>query len=365
MNIAIITGSAGLIGSEAVRFFSKKGFKCVGIDNDMRKTFFGEEASTSWNKKLLIKTVPDYEHQAKDIRDAGKMKRIFNHYGSDIKLVVHTAAQPSHDWAATDPFTDFSINANGTLVMLETTRKYCPNSVFIYTSTNKVYGDAPNSLPFIEQETRWELPSEHPYYSGINETMSIDASTHSLFGSSKTAADILVQEYGRYFGMKTGVFRAGCLTGPYHSGTQSHGFLSYLVECALSNRTYSVFGYRGKQVRDNMHAYDLITMFWHFYQNPKKGAVYNTGGSRHAHCSLKEAVTLCEKILGTKIKTNYFEQNRIGDHMWWISDISKFQSHYPEWKYQYSLEKTILQIADNMKTRKKKLRFSSRNSVQP
>ncbi|MEJ2333933.1 MAG: NAD-dependent epimerase/dehydratase family protein [Desulfobulbaceae bacterium] len=281
MDIAIITGSAGLIGAEATRFFVNKGFKVVGIDNDMRKYFFGQEASTDWNRRILEETFSEYTHYSVDIRSQKDINRIFAKYGTDIKTVIHAAAQPSHDWAAKEPMTDFTVNANGTLIMLEAARKYCPESSFIFTSTNKVYGDAPNFLPLVELETRWEIDENHQYYkNGIDESMSIDQCKHSLFGASKVAADVLVQEYGRYFGMKTGIFRGGCLTGGGHSGTELHGFLSYLMLCCLEGRRYTIFGYKGKQVRDNIHSRDLVNMLWHFHLNPRPGEVYNAGGSR-------------------------------------------------------------------------------------
>lgn len=345
MQIALVSGSAGLIGSESVRFFAKKGFQTIGIDNDMRKVFFGDGASTAWNRDRLKEEIPGYIHYDRDIRDQKSMERLLREYGKDIKLIIHTAAQPSHDWAARDPFTDFTVNANGTLVLLEMTRKYCPEAVFIFTSTNKVYGDTPNNLPFIELETRWELEETHPYSkNGIDESMSIDQSKHSLFGASKVAADILVQEYGKYFGMKTACFRGGCLTGPNHSGTQLHGFLAYLMKCAVTGDQYTVFGYKGKQVRDNIHSYDLVNMFWHFYQNPRIGEVYNAGGSRHSNCSMLEAIKMCEEITGKKMNWSYSETNRIGDHIWWISDVRRFKSQYPEWCNQYKTEDILFSI---------------------
>src|SRR5262245_59257058 len=339
MNIAIVTGSGGLIGSEAVDFFSNKFDKVIGVDNDMRKYFFGKQSSTEWNQQRLQDTVPNYRHVNLDIRDTGAVERLFKEYNSDIKLVLHTAAQPSHDWAAKEPFTDFSVNATGTLNLLEMTRLHAPAAVFIFTSTNKVYGDTPNSLPLIEKELRWEVAESHPFAKeGIDESMSIDNTKHSLFGASKVAADILVQEYGKYFGMKTGVFRGGCLTGPNHSGAQLHGFLSYLMKCAITATPYTIFGYKGKQVRDNIHSYDLVNMFWHFYQVPTSGAVYNAGGGRFANCSMLEAIDLCEKIAGKKMNYSYSESNRIGDHIWWISDLNKFKSDYPAWHWKFDLE---------------------------
>lgn len=345
MNIALVTGSAGLIGSESVRFFAKKGFKTVGIDNNMRKEFFGEDASTDWSRKRLEAEVEGYIHCYLDIRDEKAMEAVFSKYNRDIKVIIHTAAQPSHDWAAKNPFKDFTINANGTLVLLEMTRKHCPDAVFIFTSTNKVYGDTPNYLPLIELDTRWEIDSSHPYYkNGIDESMSIDQTKHSLFGASKVAADVLVQEYGRYFGMETACFRGGCLTGPAHSGTELHGFLSYLMKCAITGARYTIYGYKGKQVRDNIHSYDLVNCFYHFYRNPRVGEVYNIGGSRFSNSSILEAIELCEKITGKKIAITYSETNRIGDHIWWVSDVSKFKSSYPEWDLTYGIEDILKEI---------------------
>ena len=330
-DVLLVTGSAGLIGSETVRFFAQKGLTIVGIDNDMRAHFFGQEASTRWNRLQLEEQVPNYQHVEADIRDPEAMGRLFSRYGGAITGVIHTAAQPSHDWAARDPMLDFTVNANGTLVLLEMTRQYCPEAVFIFTSTNKVYGDTPNSLPLVELETRWELQN-HPYAAhGIDEQMSIDQSKHSLFGASKVAADVMVQEYGRYFGLKTGVFRGGCLTGPAHSGTELHGFLAYLAKCAVTGKPYTVFGYKGRQVRDNIHSHDLVQMFWHFFQAPRAGEVYNAGGSRHSNCSMQEATGLCEELTGREMSISYAQENRIGDHIWWISDVRKFRSHYPDW----------------------------------
>jgi CDP-paratose 2-epimerase len=345
MRIALVTGSAGLIGAEAVDLFADRGFVPVGIDNDLRKYFFGAEASTAWSRRRLEEELPEYRHYSVDIRDQKAVCGIFEEYSTDIRVIIHTAAQPSHDWAAREPMTDFSVNATGTLVLLEATRQYCPDAVFVFTSTNKVYGDAPNQLPLVELDTRWEIDAAHPYADrGIDESLSVDQCKHSLFGASKLAADVLVQEYGRYFGLKTGVFRGGCLTGGGHSGTELHGFLSYLMRCCLEGRPYTVFGYRGKQVRDNIHASDLVNMFWHFTQNPRCGEVYNAGGGRHSHCSMLEAVALCEEISGRKLNWSYCETNRIGDHIWYVSDVTKFRSHYPEWTYRYDLKTTLGQI---------------------
>jgi len=339
----LITGSAGLIGSESVRYFVKKDFQIIGIDNNYREYYFGKDASTDWNKILLEKTFPkQYSHFSIDIRDYKTLENVFKNNKFD--LIIHTAAQPSHDWAAKEPLTDFSVNAVGTSNMLELTRLYSPEAVFIFTSTNKVYGDLPNELPLVEMETRWEIKPSHKYQRGIDETMSIDNSTHSLFGASKVAADVLVQEYGRYFGLKTGVFRGGCLTGPAHSGTMLHGFLNYLVKAIANDIPYTIFGYKGKQVRDNIHSYDLVNAFYHFYQKPRMGEVYNMGGSRHSNTSMLEAIKKTEMILNKKGKIKYSKINRTGDHIWYISDVTKFKTHYPNWGYKYSGDQIIEEI---------------------
>lgn len=352
MNVGVITGSAGLIGAESVRFFAGHGFKIIGIDNNLRKFFFGQEASTEWQRRQLEEQITSYRHYDIDIRDTDQIFAIFQEYSSDIKLVIHTAAQPSHDWAARDPFTDFTVNANGTLTMLEATRKYCPEAVFVFTSTNKVYGDTPNYLPLIELEKRWEVDESHPFAEhGIDETMTIDRSKHSLFGASKAAADLLVQEYGKYFDLKTGVFRGGCLTGPGHSGTQLHGFLAYLVKCAIVGTPYTIFGYKGKQVRDNIHSLDLVNMFWNFYQSPRAGEVYNAGGSRFSNCSMIEAIEMCERVTGKNMNITYNQNNRVGDHIWYISDVRKFKSHYPRWDYKYTIKDIINQLFEALSKR--------------
>ena len=348
----IITGSSGLIGSEAVRFFSDKGMRVVGVDNDMRKEFFGDEASTEWNKKRLEEAFENFHHYSLDIRSAEEMERLFGEFGNEVNLIIHTAAQPSHDWAAKDPIKDFSVNANGTLVLLEMTRKHCPNAVFIHLSTNKVYGDIANSLPLEELETRWELNTNHEFYeNGIDESMSIDASNHSLFGVSKSAGDLLVQEYGRYFGLKTACFRGGCLTGSGHAGTELHGFLSYLMICTMQKKHYTVYGYKGKQVRDNIHSYDLVNALYHFYKNPGTAKVYNIGGSRHSNSSMLEAIKMCEKISGNNLSWTYQDENRFGDHKWWVSDVSRFKADYPDWNYQYNMEKIITEIHKGLQIR--------------
>lgn len=355
MSIVIVTGSSGLIGSETARLFHEKGYDVVGIDNDLRQYFFGKEASTHWNTLKLKKELKRFTHESIDIRDQEGIFDLFKELGGAITAIVHTAAQPSHDWAAREPFTDFTVNANGTLTLLEATRKFCPEATFIFTSTNKVYGDTPNSLPLVELPTRWELAPTHAYYKhGIDESMSIDASKHSLFGASKVAADVLVQEYGRYFGMKTGVFRGGCLTGPAHSGAELHGFLAYLVKCNLQETPYKIFGYKGKQVRDNIHSYDLVNAFWHFTQNPKSGAVYNMGGSRHSNCSVLEAIQSLQEMTGTAMKYEVLDQARSGDHIWWISDVRRFQKDFPHWAFRYDLKSILNEIIDASSERLKK-----------
>jgi CDP-paratose 2-epimerase len=345
MSVVVITGVAGLIGSEAARHFGSQGMHVVGIDNDMRKQLFGDEATVRPNLARLTTELQSFDYHDVDIRNREEVDRIFDRYGASISLVIHTAAQPSHDWAARDPFTDFTINANGTLTMLESTRHHAPDAVFIFTSTNKVYGDRPNELPLIELDTRWEIDSSHEYVNGIPESMSIDHTLHSLFGASKVSADVLVQEYGRYFGMRTVCFRGGCLTGPNHSGTELHGFLSYLMKCTLTGTPYSVYGYKGKQVRDNIHSSDLINAFDAFYRAPRIGEVYNIGGGRHSNCSMLEAIEISQEIAGRQLLWSYQETNRIGDHIWWISDTSRFQAHYPDWKFEYDVPAILAEIA--------------------
>lgn len=351
MGVCLITGAAGLVGSEAVRYLSQRGFTIVGIDNDMRAYFFGDSASTEWNRRCLEEEMPGYTHYQADIRDEQAMMPIFEQYGGDIDLVIHTAAQPSHDWAAREPFVDFSVNANGTLVLLELTRRFCPDAVFIFMSTNKVYGDTPNRLPLIEKDLRWEIDPSHPCADGIDESMSIDQTKHSLFGASKVAADVMVQEYGRYFDMKTACFRGGCLTGPAHSGSQLHGFLAYLMKCTITGEPYTVFGYKGKQVRDNLHSRDLVDAFWQFYKAPRVAEVYNMGGGRYAHCSMLEAIVRCEAITGKTLKWTYSDENRIGDHIWYISDLSKFESHYPEWRVGFDLDGILQDMYEGLMER--------------
>lgn len=344
MKTAIVTGSSGLIGSETVKTLLKNGHRVVGIDNNMRAYFFGDEASTAGTTSELQDLSQNFVHEAVDIRNFEDVAAIFQKYGSDIDLIVHTAAQPSHDWAAKEPLTDFGVNATGTLHMLEATRLHAPEAVFIFTSTNKVYGDRPNELPLVEQELRWEIDPSHSYQIGIDENMSIDMCKHSVFGASKVAADVMVQEYGKYFGMKTAVFRGGCLTGPAHAGAELHGFLAYLMKCIVTKRPYRIFGYKGKQVRDNIHSHDLVEAFMHFYRTPRSGEVYNIGGSRHSNCSMMEAIRKGEELSGNKLEFSYLEDNRIGDHIWYISDVRKFQNHYPDWKYEYDIDGILGEI---------------------
>ena len=345
MSVAIVTGSAGLIGSEAATFFAELGLDVVGIDNDMRRVFFGDEASTAWNRRRLESRLGRrYTHHDTDIRNDDALSKLFARFGSDIKLVIHTAAQPSHDWAARDPHVDFGVNAVGTLNVLEATRRHCAEAPFIFTSTNKVYGDTPNRLPLIELQTRWEIEPGHIYENGITEEMSIDQTTHSVFGASKAAADVMVQEYGRYFGMRTATFRGGCLTGPNHAGTQLHGFLAYLMKCTVTGEPYTVFGYKGKQVRDNIHSADLIAAFNQVFKAPRSGEVYNIGGGRFSNCSMLEAMEMCRDISGRELRWTYSDINRIGDHIWYIGDNGRFAAHYPEWTQRYDVPAILREI---------------------
>ncbi len=345
MTVAVITGSGGLIGSEAVEHFAAQGMQVVGIDNDMRRYFFGDDASTAWRQTTLRDRLNSrYTHHNIDIRDYDALAGIFKRYGSDIVLVIHTAAQPSHDWAAKEPLTDFGINANGTLNLLEVTRHHAPNAVFIFTSTNKVYGDAPNRLPLVEQELRYEIDPTHTYADGIREDMAIDQSLHSIFGVGKVAADVMVQEYGRYFGLQTTSLRGGCLTGPNHAGAQLHGFLAYLMKCTVTGTPYTVFGYKGKQVRDNIHSADLIAAMDAIYRKPRVAAVYNIGGGRQSNCSMREAIDICQRIAGRELDHTYTDDNRIGDHIWYISDLGKFKQDYPAWDLTYDVPAILREI---------------------
>tara|TARA_Y100001970_G_scaffold290848_1_gene425962 strand:+ start:1238 stop:2287 length:1050 start_codon:yes stop_codon:yes gene_type:complete len=349
MSLAIITGSTGLIGSEAVNFFCDKGFDVIGIDNNFRKFFFGQNSSTSWLKSKLIKRNKNFLNLNIDIRNYKKLHKIFKKYEKKISVIVHCAAQPSHDYGKKFPFLDFNINATGTLNLLELTKKFAPDAPFIFMSTNKVYGDRPNKLKIIEQKTRWELKKNDTNFRGINENFSIDNSTHSFFGVSKTYADLIVQEYGKNIGLKTVCFRGGCITGPNHSGASLHGFLSYLVKESLSKRKYNLIGYKGKQVRDNLHSSDLVKCFWEFYKKPRYGEIYNIGGGRYSNCSIIEALNLVEKITNIKIKKILVNQPRIGDHMWYISDTSKFKKHFPNWKQNYNTKKIIEELIEYKK----------------
>ena len=345
MSVAIITGSGGLIGSEATRHFARLGLDVVGIDNDMRREFFGAEASTAWNvSRLEADLGQTYRHHSLDIRDRAGMEGLFRKHGRDIAVVIHTAAQPSHDWAVRDPHTDFEVNAVGTLNMLQSTREYCPAAPFIFTSTNKVYGDRPNSLPLVEQETRYEIEAGHPYQRGIAEDMSIDACLHSVFGASKVAAGVMVEEFGRYFGMNTVCFRGGTLTGPAHSATELHGFLAYVMRCNMERRLYKVFGYKGKMVRDAIHCNDVVSAFEAFFSAPRSAAVYNLGGGRYSNTSHIEVFAIAEEITGQPMITEYHEANRVGDHQWWIGSNAAFEHDYPEWKQEYDVPMILREI---------------------
>jgi CDP-paratose 2-epimerase len=348
MPTVIVTGSGGLIGSESAQHFVQAGYEVVGLENDMRARFFGPEASTTHTTRRLVRELgPSFRSLEIDIRDSAAVDRAFAEVAGSLELVIHTAAQPSHDWAASDPQTDFSVNANGTLNLLESTRRHSPSATFIFCSTNKVYGDLPNHLPLVELEQRLELPREHHYFRGIGTSMSIDGSTHSLFGVSKASADLLVQEYGRYFDLPTVCFRGGCLTGPNHAGTQLHGFLSYLMRCTITGEPYTVFGYSGKQVRDNIHSADLVAAFETFHRNPRAAAVYNIGGGRASNCSMLEAIGLCEHIAGKLLNWTLVDRNRIGDHRWWISDLEPFRRDYPDWSITYDVEAVLREIHDS------------------
>jgi CDP-paratose 2-epimerase len=345
VSVVVVTGSAGLVGAEACRALAGLGHDVVGIDNDMRRQFFGDEASTAWNAEALRRELGvRYRHLPIDVRDREAIMRLFEELGAETWLVLHAAAQPSHDWAATEPLIDFDINAVGTANLLEATRRHSPEAVFIFTSTNKVYGDRPNALPLVELETRWEIESDHTYVEGIREDMPIDASLHSVFGASKVAADVLVQEYGRYFGMRTACFRGGTLTGPGHSATELHGFLAYVMRCAISGTPYTVHGYKGKQVRDAIHSQDLVAAFLAFADAPRVAEVYNIGGGRFSHCSVLEAIDRCQEIAGRSMEWHYSDRNRIGDHIWWVGDNGRFRSHYPSWRQEYDVDRILKEI---------------------
>lgn len=353
MAVVVVTGSAGLIGSEAAAFYAARGYHVVGIDNNMRQTFFGEEGSTLWNRTQLIQEFGhSYEHHDVDIRDREELDRIFARFSQEISLIIHTAAQPSHDWAASHPIMDFTVNANGTLHLLEAARSHCPDAVFVFTSTNKVYGDAPNRLPLVEKATRWEVEESHPYHLGIKEDMSVDQNMHSLFGASKLAADILVQEYGRYFGLRTVCFRGGVLSGSRQAGVPLHGFINYLMKCAMTGTAYTILGYKGKQVRDVIHAKDVIgAIDAVFTRPPNPGEVYNLGGGIYSNISMLEAIELTEKITGRTVDYQYRDQHRAGDHIWYVSDIQKLMDHYPEWRISYSISMIMEEIHEQNKER--------------
>ena len=347
MSVVLVTGSSGLVGSESVNFFCKKGFEVIGIDNNLRKFFFGTEGSTLWVRNSLLKKNKEFKSLNVDIRNYEKLSKIFKKYQKKISLIIHCAAQPSHDYGKNYPIIDFNVNATGTLNLLELTKRYCYDAKFVFMSTNKVYGDNPNKLKLYEKNSRWELKKDDFYFKGINEKFSIDDCTHSFFGVSKTYADLIVQEYGKNVGLKTVCFRGGCITGPNHSGAKLHGFLSYLVKLSLKNREYNIIGYKGKQVRDNLHSFDLVNCFWEFYKRPKSGEVYNIGGGRYSNCSIIEAIDLVERIKNIKIKKKFTNNPRVGDHIWYISDLSKFKKHYPNWKQKYDTMKIIEELVDN------------------
>jgi len=347
MSVVIITGSSGLVGSESVDFFCNKGFDVIGIDNNLRKTFFGKEASTAWVKNKLIKRHKNFKNYNIDIRSINSLEKIFKNFKKNISLIIHCAAQPSHDYGKNFPKLDFNVNATGTLNLLELTKKYCPSAPFIFMSTNKVYGDNPNKLKVVEKQKRWELNKNNDYFKGINEKFSIDNCTHSFFGVSKTYADLIVQEYGKNIGLKTVSFRGGCITGPNHNGAKLHGFLSYLVKSTLAKREYSLIGYKGKQVRDNLHSYDLVNCFWEFFKKPKYGEVYNIGGGRFSNCSILEAISEVEDYKNIEINRKIIRKNRVGDHMWYISNTSKFKKDYPQWKQKYNTKKIIRELIEN------------------
>ena len=347
MATAIVTGSGGLVGSESVAHLVESGFRVVGIENDMRAEFFGPDASTASVSDRLADAWPDsFERLDIDIRDAEAVRRAFAGAGRDLELVIHTAAQPSHDWAASDPPVDFGVNAVGTLNLLEAARTEKPDATFVFLSTNKVYGDTPNFLPLEDRGSRLELPADHEWHGGIDTTMSIDRSMHSLFGVSKAAADLMVQEYGRYFDMPTVAFRCGCLTGPNHAGAKLHGFLSYLMRCTMTGDPYTVFGYEGKQVRDNLHSADLVRAFTLFHAAPRAGAIYNLGGGRASNCSMLEAIDACERIAGRTLDWQLSDRARMGDHRWWISDLGEFTRDYPEFSIEYDVEAVLRDIHD-------------------
>jgi CDP-paratose 2-epimerase len=342
-SVAVVTGSAGLIGSEAVRHFAGLGLDVVGIDNDLRATFFGADGSTRAVRERLEREVAGYRHRHLDVRDRDEIAELFRTHRGAIAVVVHCAAQPSHDWSALDPLTDFDINATGTLNVLEATRVHAPAAPFLFCSTNKVYGDRPNALPLVELDTRYEL-LDHPYADGIAEDMPIDASLHSPFGAAKVAGDVMVQEYGRYFGLRTACFRGGTLTGPQHAAAELHGFLAYVMRCTMSGRPYTVHGYGGKQVRDVIHSADLVRAFEAVFRAPPVAAVYNIGGGRASNCSVLEAITLAQEIAGRALDWTYSDQHRLGDHLWWIGSNAAFERDYPAWRLTYDVPRILREM---------------------
>ena len=347
MSLALITGSTGLVGSETAIFLLNKGFEVIGIDNNERVKLFGKDGDTSRIKRRLKKTSKFYKHYDIDITNRSKLEKIFKKYKNRFSFILHAAAQPSHDWAKTNITKDFSINAVGSLNMLDLTRLYSPKAKFIFTSTNKVYGDNPNKLKFIEKPTRWELKKTDKFYKGIDESLSIDNCTHSFFGVSKSYADLLAQEYNNNFGMNVACFRAGCITGPNHSGAELHGFLSYLVKSCIKKQSYKLIGYKGKQVRDNLHSYDLTNAFWNYYKHPVKDALFNIGGSRYSNCSILEAIQYVERKLGISVKKIKVRAPRVGDHQWYITDITKFKKSYPKFKLKYNVPKILDEIIES------------------
>lgn len=347
--LTLITGSSGLIGSEAVMFFDQLGFDVLGVDNNMRREFFGPKGDTTHNRQRLEQACRRFTHLTIDIRDREGIDRLMR--DNPIELIIHAAAQPSHDLAASRPFEDFEVNAMGTLNLLEATRRHRPEAVFVHVSTNKVYGDGPNFIPLVETATRYDY-ADAKFTHGIAEDFSIDQTKHSLFGASKAAGDLMVQEYGRYFGMKTGVFRGGCLTGPQHAGVELHGFLNYLVMTAMRRGPYTIFGYKGKQVRDQIHCHDVVNAFWQFAQNPRAGEVYNLGGGKANAASLLECVQLIDRLTGKRPELTYNETNRIGDHICYYTDMRKFMGHYPQWSMTYSLERIVEEMCEMMNAAK-------------
>jgi CDP-paratose 2-epimerase len=344
--VAIVTGSGGLIGSEAVGHLAERGFDVIGLENDMRAQFFGQEASTSHTTKRLLDAYETFRSLELDIRDADAVARVIAEAAPQLEILIHTAAQPSHDWAASDPLTDFGVNAVGTLNLLQAMRVSNPDATFVFLSTNKVYGDLANFLPLVETHSRLELPEDHAWYTGIDTTMSIDRTLHSVFGASKVAADVMVQEYGRYFGMPTVCFRGGCLTGPSHAGAKLHGFLSYLMRCTVTGEPYTIFGYGGKQVRDNIHSVDVLDAIWRFHEAPRPAAVYNLGGGRASNTSMLEAIALCQEIAGRELNHELSDQARVGDHRWWVSDLSEFQRDYPGFEIRFGISDVLREIHD-------------------